>query len=865
MSTEAQQGPRRGGSSFGRGPRRGTDPEGGEMSAWKGLCGPSGLGLDHSRIPYIQEAVYNILLPLVVAADKPLPVSQFTQKCADILLPALEKGQELSAHGFKSQWGRLNEFVCPELARLAGLGDSGFNRDAKTVRIDLNIATAPMTHEDAPPGFGYRPGVSSVAPPKLPHSPTGVPLPVSVLAGPGNKHTQAVLPAPAATVQLVPLCAYCQEPHSMRSCPTFHAMLQTIYQAGYQQGAAAAHHAQQLHQAQQASGGSLAPQRLSLAALHRRRAPAAARSIATVDGGSGGPAGAGGNDKVTVEQLVRGAWRSLCSIRPPKSLWRTVGALVLGGQALVRILQGKIHWKNTTEQLDMVGPRSLGVCLLTAAFVGMVFTIQFIRQFAKLGLTKSVGGVLALALSRELTPVVTSIIVAGRVSEQTDSLRVLGSDPVDYLITPRVMACMIAAPILNLACFCMGLAASVFLAEVVYDVPCNVILDSAMRAISAWDIVTSMIKCWVFGTIIATVSCAWGYTTTGGAKGVGESTTSAVVISLVLIFVFDFALSLLFFSGTGDSLRACMAIGIRTRPAHVGQSSLAASPARRQSSATCKAGGFSAASQPARGGDGGPQPDGDNASKLPQSRDEAVQQAAAAISAQLAGSTKGAGKKGFAGASSCRKLSVDVPVLESGPEAMQQLAQDILAALPKPLRQQFTVVSCGESSSSNSSGSGGVPVLGLQQCLADGRDLDGCLLITGPTSGQLDSVMRLLAYWRGPAAILLNAEWTAEQAPMEQVAFIKSFETIYCFLPLMVKVLFIGHEGAVFKWCAGGNPASTPWRIFGMEGKQMEAIGRMQQRPTQEDLEAAFYNAFAVNNQVSRATKFVTGIFKKKK
>lgn len=91
-----------------------------------------------------------------------------------------------------------------------------------------------------------------------------------------------------------------------------------------------------------AGGGSLAPQRLPLAALHRRRAPAAARSIATVDGGSGGPAGAGGNDKVTVEQLVRGAWRSLCSIRPPKSLWRTVGALVLGGQALVRILQGEL-------------------------------------------------------------------------------------------------------------------------------------------------------------------------------------------------------------------------------------------------------------------------------------------------------------------------------------------------------------------------------------------------------------------------------------------------------------------------------------------------------------------------------------------
>lgn len=257
--------------------------------------------------------------------------------------------------------------------------------------------------------------------------------------------------------------------------------------------------------------------------------------------------------------------------KPPKYAWRTLAALVLGGEVMVRILQGKVHWKNTLDQLDLVGPKSLGVCLLTSAFVGMVFTIQFIREFAKLGLTKSVGGVLALALARELTPVVTSIILAGRVgsafaaelgtmqvSEQTDSLRVLGSDPVDYLITPRVLACMVAGPILNLLCLTMGLAASVFLADVVYNVSANVILDSASRAIASWDVITSMIKCWVFGTIISVVSCSWGYTTTGGAKGVGESTTSAVVISLVLIFIADFALSFLFFQGQGDALRQCV-------------------------------------------------------------------------------------------------------------------------------------------------------------------------------------------------------------------------------------------------------------------------------------------------------------------
>ena len=124
----------------------------------------------------------------------------------------------------------------------------------------------------------------------------------------------------------------------------------------------------------------------------------------------------------------------------------------------------------------------------------MVFTIQFVREFARMGLTRSVGGVLGLALSRELTPVVTAIIMAGRVgsafaaelgtmavSEQTDSLRVLGTDPTDYLVVPRVLACMVAGPVLNLLCFCMGMAASTLLAEAVYDVTANVILDSAAR------------------------------------------------------------------------------------------------------------------------------------------------------------------------------------------------------------------------------------------------------------------------------------------------------------------------------------------------------------------------------------------------
>lgn len=206
--------------------------------------------------------------------------------------------------------------------------------------------------------------------------------------------------------------------------------------------------------------------------------------------------------------------------------------MIIGGQATLRIVQGKIHWRNTREQLRLVGPASLGVALLTAGFLGMVFTIQFVREFAKLGLTRSVGGVLALALSRELTPVVTAIILAGRVgsafaaelgtmqvSEQMDSLRVLQTDPVDYLVTPRILACMIAGPILNVLCFCMGLAAAVMLAEVVYDVPANIIIDSARRALTSFDVLTSVLKSWVFGSVVAAISCAWGMTTTGMRPG----------------------------------------------------------------------------------------------------------------------------------------------------------------------------------------------------------------------------------------------------------------------------------------------------------------------------------------------------------
>lgn len=277
-----------------------------------------------------------------------------------------------------------------------------------------------------------------------------------------------------------------------------------------------------------------------------------------------GQASEGFEDEEEVGSILKG-WT------PPRYVWRALAAWVIAGQVIARVLKGKIHSRNALQQLEVVGPGSTGVCLLTAAFVGMAFTIQFVREFTRLGLTRSVGGVLALAFSRELSPVVTSIIIAGRVgsafaaelgtmqvSEQTDTLRVLGTDPVDYLIIPRVFACCLALPILTLICFSVSMAASALLADGVYNVSANIILDSARRALHPWDIISAMVKSTVFGGLISVVSCAWGVTTLGGAKGVGESTTSAVVISLVCIFIADFVLSWCFFQGAGDALKAAI-------------------------------------------------------------------------------------------------------------------------------------------------------------------------------------------------------------------------------------------------------------------------------------------------------------------
>jgi len=274
-------------------------------------------------------------------------------------------------------------------------------------------------------------------------------------------------------------------------------------------------------------------------------------------------------DPKTVGQKVLNFIIETCEIwNPPKFLWRTAATLILAGNVCYRLLlkpsvklKKRINMKQTIEQIARIGPETLGVAMMTSSFVGLVFTIQFCKEFSKVGLKNVIGGLLGLAFARELTPVICAIVLAGRVgsaiaaelgtmqvTEQVDQLTVLDTDPVDYLVIPRVLACMISLPILSLISFAQSMAASIILADFRYGVSPNVVIDSAAKYLELSDIGVMSAKSVAFGAVIAVISCGWGTTTIGGAKGVGESTTASVVISLVAIFVVDFVLSMVFFN-----------------------------------------------------------------------------------------------------------------------------------------------------------------------------------------------------------------------------------------------------------------------------------------------------------------------------
>lgn len=272
-------------------------------------------------------------------------------------------------------------------------------------------------------------------------------------------------------------------------------------------------------------------------------------------------------DPLVVAQPITALTQTKSTSSLSKWFQRLLAAIVLGGQVIFHLLTGKIHRRNTLEQMAMVGPDSLFIVLITASFVGMVFTIQVAREFINFGAGSAVGGVLAIALARELAPVLTAVVLAGRVgsafaaeigtmqvTEQIDALYILKTDPIDYLVLPRAIACCIMLPILTLLSFITGMAGGLLIATNLYTISQTIFLDSVRSLLDIWDLVSASIKAACFGGLIAIIGCSWGLTTTGGAKGVGQSTTTAVVTSLLAIFISNFFLSWVMFRGVGSGV-----------------------------------------------------------------------------------------------------------------------------------------------------------------------------------------------------------------------------------------------------------------------------------------------------------------------
>lgn len=233
------------------------------------------------------------------------------------------------------------------------------------------------------------------------------------------------------------------------------------------------------------------------------------------------------------------------------------------------IAEGAFRWflrqglerRTAVAQMLEIGAKSFPVTALTALFTGMVLALQtgytFRRVFNE---PLYIGTVVGFSLVKELGPVLTSLVVAGRVgaaiaaeigtmkvTEQIDALYTLGTNPIKYLAVPRFMACICMIPLLTVYADLLGIVGGYIVAVTRLHVPTRVYWDE-IQAIGLLDCAHGLIKSAVFALIIVTTACYKGFSCSGGAEGVGKATTSAVVISMVLILVGDYFLSALLVS-----------------------------------------------------------------------------------------------------------------------------------------------------------------------------------------------------------------------------------------------------------------------------------------------------------------------------
>ncbi len=217
-------------------------------------------------------------------------------------------------------------------------------------------------------------------------------------------------------------------------------------------------------------------------------------------------------------------------------------------------------FQRVVDQLFSLGIKSLPTTVITAVFISMAFTLQIVREFEKFGANYMIGGIVGLAIWRELGPLLTGVVVSARigaaisselgtmrVTEQIDALKALSQDPIKYLVVPRILSVMFIMPLLVGIADAVGFFSGFLIAVPLGNLNPYAYINSAVLMLSPFDVIGGLIKALCFGFLIGIISCYHGLKTKSGAKGVGESTTLAVVQTLICIFVLNYFLSFVLF------------------------------------------------------------------------------------------------------------------------------------------------------------------------------------------------------------------------------------------------------------------------------------------------------------------------------
>lgn len=269
-----------------------------------------------------------------------------------------------------------------------------------------------------------------------------------------------------------------------------------------------------------------------------------------------------GPDAAPPDARPQSTWDKIVAVN--EKAWAVPTALIEQIGAHVMLFMSSVRWLFKPpfrlgvliEAMEYIGVQSLLIVVMIGLFVGMVFALQLTSALRTFGTEGFVGATLGIAVTRELSPVFTSIVIAARagagmatelgsmrITEQIDALATLAVNPVQYLVTPRVLAGTLMVPLMSLLFVAMAMSGGYGVAVWLEHVDPGVFVENARWLVDTKDLVQGIVKATVFGTALTVISCTQGFNASGGAKGVGIGTTRAVVGSFVTILILDYFLT----------------------------------------------------------------------------------------------------------------------------------------------------------------------------------------------------------------------------------------------------------------------------------------------------------------------------------